>query len=670
MSKSDQADIKDVKFRLQNKIILLVVGVLLVGTTLIAYLSYEAGFKARERIAQGDMRRVSALIATMHTLYEKPDWKRTDDYIKTIMSLYVDGGGPEHFELLYVVALDENGKVGACALNFALARKRGISLPTESGEPLDSRQLAHATATEKWDNILIPDVNKIIMPMRVNGKNYGTIKVGYYVKQLAVLERDALLLNAVLIVVLCFLGMIVAIMATKRVVKPILDIVKAMKLMSAGDLEYRLPVRGNDETRCLAAGFNEMTGMRKNAIEDLLKREEDLASSERKYRMLFHSAGDSMLLLDSNGRCLDANEEAERMLGWPAGMLKGARMLDLVSCNTGEKELGDCPRNWQGRVIVPGGKGGEVEVRLARIDGGCIAVLRDITHWRESEDKINRIKIKQQRIIEALPVGIFTAGHDLNITGMNRYMEQLLEIGQAAALGESCAVFDDCLESCDLENALREALSSNKEIRIADVTARTPNGKVRIIDFRILRFVGEPGMRPSLLVVVNDVTDRHEMERMSREFESRAGMPDNRFAADAAANDRESPDSGLSFGDGRFVLVASENRDFLEMMTELLAADGFIPVAALGGEKAIGFYEKHDKEIALVVSDAAMSGMKAGDLFAALKKVNPGVKMILCSESGLEGEMGRQMAAGIQGFIQLPFDPAGLRKIVLKVLGL
>jgi len=658
-----------IKFRLRRSIIFLVVGALFASSALMALLSYNNGYKAREQIAQDDMRRVATLIAAMHTLYEKPDWKRTDDYAKMILRLYAAGGGPEHLELLYVFVLDPKGRTCASAVNFALARKHSIDLSGPTGEPLDSRQLAYATATRQWDKKPIPNVNKVIMPMNINGRNYGTVKVGYYVRQFALLERRTFLANAVLLVFLSLTGTIVAIVITRRVVNPILAVVKAMKRLSAGDLEYRLKTEGADEAGFLASGFNEMAESLRSAQANLEKRENELAISERKYRVLFHSAGESILLLDKEGRCLDANAEAERMLGWNFGMLKGARLTDLVMPDCGEKDLDALPANWKGRVVVPGGTGKEVEVKLAKLDDGCrIAVIRDITHWIEAEDKINRIKMRQQRLIESLPVGVFTADHNLIITGTNKCMEQMIEIERSDILGEPVSLIAARLEKCDLERAMNDALDRNREVNIRDIKSKVKSSAFRVFDFRILRFTGEPGMPPSLLVVANDITDRFESERMRREFEARiARSHENGKERHGRESAKElSEDSNIA---ERSILVVSDNKDFLNIISDMLSLEGFAPAVALGGNNAVSLFENYSNEFAAVIIDEAMTDMKAADVFLAFKEIKQDIRTILCSENPMNAEIKAAMSLGIQRFVQLPVAPAEFGKAVLETLG-
>ena len=51
-----------------------------------------------------------------------------------------------------------------------------------------------------------------------------------------------------------------------------------------------------------------------------------------------------------------------------------------------------------------------------------------------------------------------------------------------------------------------------------------------------------------------------------------------------------------------------------------------------------------------------MPGMRGGDVFEQIKKLNPVVKVLLTSGSDINGEAPRVLREGCDGFIQKPYS--------------
>ena len=67
---------------------------------------------------------------------------------------------------------------------------------------------------------------------------------------------------------------------------------------------------------------------------------EELKDSERRYRLLFNQSNDAIILSDRDGRILDANHRAFKMLGYTVNQLKHQSISDLHP----ETEIGKVKR--------------------------------------------------------------------------------------------------------------------------------------------------------------------------------------------------------------------------------------------------------------------------------------------------------------------------------------
>ena len=63
----------------------------------------------------------------------------------------------------------------------------------------------------------------------------------------------------------------------------------------------------------------------------ITKRSNDGASAEARYRAVFESANDAILIVDRNGHCIDANPTATELLGYERQELLSMPILDLVA---------------------------------------------------------------------------------------------------------------------------------------------------------------------------------------------------------------------------------------------------------------------------------------------------------------------------------------------------
>lgn len=130
----------------------------------------------------------------------------------------------------------------------------------------------------------------------------------------------------------------------RRIVRPLEELVGRVRLLGEGQLIQPSAgagpmTRGEFvEVETLTDSFNRLAGRLESAsretqryVQELEKANRELASSEEHYRTLWDHAADTMLIVDSAGRILDANRRAELKLGRCAGELLDALATDLFA---------------------------------------------------------------------------------------------------------------------------------------------------------------------------------------------------------------------------------------------------------------------------------------------------------------------------------------------------
>lgn len=117
------------------------------------------------------------------------------------------------------------------------------------------------------------------------------------------------------------------------------------------------------------------------------------------------------------------------------------------------------------------------------------------------------------------------------------------------------------------------------------------------------------------------------------------------------------------------VLLVDDEEIVLSVGKELLEALGFEVLTAGNGRDALEIYEKASAQIKLVILDMIMPDLGGGEVFDALKKLNPDVRAILASGYSLDGRPSKILARGCRGFIKKPFGIEELSGKIKEVLG-
>ena len=116
------------------------------------------------------------------------------------------------------------------------------------------------------------------------------------------------------------------------------------------------------------------------------------------------------------------------------------------------------------------------------------------------------------------------------------------------------------------------------------------------------------------------------------------------------------------------ILLVDDEEGTIQVEKLMLRELGYQVVPALSGKEAIELYKEKMVDFDLVALDMIMPEMNGKDTYAALKKINPEVKVLLVSGYSLNKQIEELMDKGCNGFIQKPFDIVQLSQKLRKVL--
>lgn len=253
---------------------------------------------------------------------------------------------------------------------------------------------------------------------------------------LLALGATALLLAAYL-----FLGF------TGALIKQLDALRQGAKDVAEGNLNTLVVQESQDEMARIAYYFNGMVDSLRYQMAKVVEGETERRKSEEKYRALMDQANDALLVADLDGKLLDANRSAEKMLGYSKEEILQLHALDLhpeeekervreafQSLRKGDSShLEHLVRRKDGTVIL-------AEVSGARVEFGsgmlAIGIFRDISERKRMEEQLRLAAT----VFEGTTEGIVIADSTGTIVSVNRAFSKLTGYAPQEALGKTPAI--------------------------------------------------------------------------------------------------------------------------------------------------------------------------------------------------------------------------------------
>ena len=271
------------------------------------------------------------------------------------------------------------------------------------------------------------------------------------------------------------------------------------------------PIAGTDEVAYLDKVFHEMASA--------------LAESAKKQRSVIENALDVICSIDENGKFTAVSSASVKVWGYQPEELIGRRFTELILTEDIESTL-DCTRRIMiEHLLLP------FENRVMRKDGTLVHILwsaywssaeevmfcvaHDITDRKLAEDLLKESELRTRSIIEGMPVGLVIISNDGHIDLANPQMEKIFEFRAEELLGQNISELFPNAEEFSPNNFKAGAyLRLLRKVR--EFTAKRKSGELFPAEITFTSFNTAEGTK--LLLNVLDVTERHSMEKMKREF--------------------------------------------------------------------------------------------------------------------------------------------------------
>lgn len=271
------------------------------------------------------------------------------------------------------------------------------------------------------------------------------------------------------------------------------------------------PIAGTDEVAYLDKVFHEMATA--------------LAEATRKERSVIEHALDVICSIDDNGKFMAVSPASVKVWGYQPEELIGRRFTELILTEDIESTL-DCTRRIMiEHLLLP------FENRVMRKDGTLVDILwsaywssaeqsmfcvaHDITDRKLAENMLKESELKTRSIIEGMPVGLVIISNEGLIELVNPQMEKMFELKEKELIGRNISELfpkaDEFTPSNFKAGAYLKLLG-----KVREFNAKRNSAEIFPAEITFTSFNTTDGTK--LLLNVLDVTERHSMEKLKREF--------------------------------------------------------------------------------------------------------------------------------------------------------
>jgi PAS domain S-box-containing protein len=128
-------------------------------------------------------------------------------------------------------------------------------------------------------------------------------------------------------------------------------------------------------------------------------------------------------------------------------------------------------------------------------------------------------------------------------------------------------------------------------------------------------------------------------------------------------------DTPISMTTGKeTILLVDDEKMVRDVGGQMLKKIGYTVHTARSGEEALQLFGQKKTVFDLVIIDMIMPGMNGGETYDRLKRIDPGIRVLLSSGYSIDGQAAGILARGCNGFIQKPFGMKELSAAIRKVL--
>jgi PAS domain S-box-containing protein len=255
-------------------------------------------------------------------------------------------------------------------------------------------------------------------------------------------------------------------------------------------------------------------------IKDLLRSNDEIKESERKYRSLLENASDAIYISNFEGHFIDANESMCKLMGYSKEELLQLNIEDIIDPEELKTDpviqgydLPDHAILRERRLVRKDRVKFDVESNIKRLaENQVLVITRDITERKIAEEQLKKSEEKYRRLIETACDAIYLLDLEGNFTDANEIMclmtgytkEELLRLNVSVIVDPEQLKTDPLIQGYSHlgKSVIRERRFVRKD------------GEIFEVEINVNKFADN-----QVLVIARDISDRKQMEAELREAE-------------------------------------------------------------------------------------------------------------------------------------------------------
>jgi PAS domain S-box-containing protein len=278
-------------------------------------------------------------------------------------------------------------------------------------------------------------------------------------------------------------------------------------------------------------------------ITDRILMEQALRESEERYRTVIETTHTGYVVLDADGRVLEANEDYAFICGYPSAReIVGHFVTDWTAPYDQERnraEVQKCLMTGNVRMLQvdyqrPDGSIIPVDISASVLNtehGKQIVTLcRDITEQKNAETVLRESEEKFRSFVEQSSDGVMLVNEEGRLVGWNQAQEKLYGLTRQEVVGRSFWDLQYQLTNAERQKperleyyrtVLQEALRTGKSMvfeKVLNATVRRPDGQERLIEQTAFPIKTSRGF--GIGSITRDVTERQVLDHALQETSS------------------------------------------------------------------------------------------------------------------------------------------------------
>jgi PAS domain S-box-containing protein len=370
------------------------------------------------------------------------------------------------------------------------------------------------------------------------------------------------------------------------ILRPVRTLVKSSARLATGDLSTRtgVPHRG-DELGQLTRGFDQMAQALEHREAERQSTDHALKASEMRYRRLFETAQDGILILNAGtGKIDDVNPFLTDLLGYTREQLLGNKLWEIgpfKDTNASKAEFRELQREAYVRyddlpLETSDGRSINVEFvsNVYQVNGDKVIQcnIRDITKRKQAEEELRRNEVRLRGVVESTADGLLVVDRNGRVMIQNSRFGEMWRIPS-----ELLARGDDNALLAHVVGQLSRPEDFLAGVRALYTTDAEDMDEVRFKDGRVFERYSRPlvleGAVMGRVWSFRDVTERNVAEGKLKESRQRLQTISRRLVK-VQETERRHLARELHDEIGQSLIVAELN---LQALLQLPGADALAP---------------------------------------------------------------------------------------------